>query len=43
VTVAWDNGVPGRGRELLSGRPIDARDGKTSLVLDGEDVAVIER
>jgi hypothetical protein len=29
-------------RELLSGKAITCRDGRATLVLDGEDVAVFE-
>jgi hypothetical protein len=42
VTITREGRTPEPGRELLSGRAVEWRDGQTSLSLDGEDVAVIE-
>jgi hypothetical protein len=41
VTIALDGKTPASGRELVSGRPVEWRDGKTTLLLDAEDVAVM--
>jgi hypothetical protein len=42
VTITWEGEPRGPGRELLSGRAVQWRDGKATLELSGEDVAVIE-
>ena len=42
VTIQWDVKPPADGRELLTGKSIPWRDGKATLALEGEDVAVIE-
>ncbi len=41
VTITLDGKTPASGRELVSGRPVEWRDGKTTLLLDAEDVAVM--
>jgi len=43
VTVRLEGKAPESSRELLTGRTIRWRDGATTLALDGEDVALIER
>jgi hypothetical protein len=40
--ITWADVLPAAGRELLSGRVIQWRDRTTTLLLEGEDVAVIE-
>ncbi len=42
VTIRLEGKAPTSSRELLSGETIRWTDGKTTLTLDGEDVAVIE-
>ena len=40
VTITFEGPQPQSTRELLSSRPVEWRDGKTTLTLDPEDVAV---
>jgi hypothetical protein len=42
ATITYEGKAPATSRELLSGRTIAWQDGKATLTLDGEDVAVIE-
>ena len=42
ATIKLEGRTPEHSRELLSGRAIEWRDGRMTLSLDGEDVAVIE-
>jgi hypothetical protein len=42
ATISLEGPAPAAGRELVGGGQIDWRDGKTTLRLEGEDVAVIE-
>jgi hypothetical protein len=42
VTVACEDAAAAPGRELLRGQTVAWRDGRTTLSLEGEDVAVIE-
>jgi len=42
AVITLDGAAPASSRELLSGREVAWADGKTTLTLDGEDVAVIE-
>jgi len=42
VTLSLDAPAPPAGRELLTGKAVDLRDGKAALTLGPEDVAVIE-
>ena len=42
VTITVEGKTPTRGLELVSGGAVDWRQGKATLTLDGEDVAVIE-
>ncbi len=42
ATITLEGAAPGSSRELLSGRAIAWKDGKTTITLGGEDVAVIE-
>ncbi|MHC4176936.1 MAG: hypothetical protein ACYSWU_05490, partial [Planctomycetota bacterium] len=42
VTIRLDGAVPKSSRELLSGRATAWQEGKTTLTLGGEDVAVVE-
>ena len=42
ATITLEGIKPQSSRELLSGRTIDWRDGKTALTLDAEDVAVVD-
>lgn len=42
VTIAMDGTRPTSGRELVTGKPVEWRDGKTTLSLAGDDAAVIE-
>jgi hypothetical protein len=42
ATISLEGRAAEHGRELLGGRDLEWRDGKTTLSLDAEDVAVIE-
>jgi len=42
ATIALEGEAPASSRELVSGKAVDWRDGKTTLTLEGEDVAVVE-
>jgi hypothetical protein len=42
VTITLETKPPAASRELLRGQPVTWQDGKATLTLDGEDVAVIE-
>ncbi len=43
VTVAFSNGSATSYHELISGRPVSCSDGRVTLTLGSEDVAVLER
>ena len=42
ATIAFETKPPASLRELLAGKPVECRDGKATIALDGEDVAVLE-
>jgi len=42
ATVTLQGLKPGKSRDLVTGKPVEWREGKTTIALDSEDVAVIE-
>jgi hypothetical protein len=42
VTLTYEGKSPAASRELVGGKPAEWKDGKTTLTLEGEDVAVID-
>jgi len=42
ATVTWEGKATASGRDLVTGRAVAWRDGKTTLTLGGEDVAVLD-
>ena len=42
ATVTYDGKAAASGRDLVTGRTVDWREGRTALTLGGEDVAVLD-